>query len=352
MDDKTKIIAFDGSGFHNWKFRLETVLDMHDLLECLQREVAEIDEFRVEASDTAVVRAEKERKIAEWRVKEKKCKSIIVQAISDNQLELIKDCPTPKLIWDKLRSVFERRGVAGQLFLRKQLLTLKYVEGAGTSMADHLLRFDKLIRELKGSGATVEEADAVCHLLVTLPASFDSVVTAIETLPGDITMDFVKKRLLDVDMKRRNVCAVDDACGSESGVAMASKHGQKKRMKCYQCGKVGHRKAECRQLDRANVQPKANHQNNPNAKRDVNSQKANVGKEEDKPEIAFLTAENDEFVRVGWFLDSGATEHMLCDAKYFCESSTRRSKSSSRMDRKCLPSIVVTSRCTRWWARW
>lgn len=317
MDDKTKIIAFDGSGFHNWKFRLETVLDMHDLLECLQREAAEIDEFRVETSDTAVVRAEKEKKMAEWKVKEKKCKSIIVQAISDNQLELIKDCPTPKLIWDKLKSVFERRGVAGQLFLRKQLLTLKYVEGAGTSMADHLLRFDKLIRELKGSGATVEEADAVCHLLVTLPASFDSVVTAIETLPGDITMDFVKKRLLDVDMKRRNVCAVDDACGSENGVAMASKHGQKRKMKCYQCGKLGHRKAECRLLDRANVQPKANHQNNPKAKRDVNSQKANVGTEEEKPEIAFLTAEEDEFVRVGWYLDSGATEHMLCDASYF-----------------------------------
>lgn len=312
MDDKTKIIAFDGKGFHNWKFRMETVLDMHDLLDCLQREVMDIAELQVGDSDTAAVSAEKQKKTTERKVQEKKCKSLIVQAISDNQLELIKDCQTPKQIWDKLKNVFERRGVSGQLFLRKQLLTLKYVDGVGSDMSDHLLRFDKIIRELKGSGATVEEADAVCHLLVTLPSSFDSVVTAIETLPGDITMDFVKKRLLDVDMKRRNSDAVDGACGGD-GVAMASKHGRKK-LKCFQCGKLGHRKAECPDVC---VQPKVNHQNNPKTKRDVNRQKANVGAEEEKPEIAFMTAEDDDYVRVGWFLDSGATEHMLCDPSYF-----------------------------------
>ncbi|XP_062556592.1 uncharacterized protein LOC134221417 [Armigeres subalbatus] len=46
------------------------------------------------------------------------------------QLELIKECDTPKEIWETLKNVFERKGVAGQLYVRKQLLTMRYVEGA------------------------------------------------------------------------------------------------------------------------------------------------------------------------------------------------------------------------------
>lgn len=162
MEDKSKIVAFDGEGFHNWKFRLETVLDMHDLLDCLQREVNDIEELREANGDSAAVRAEKKTKIEERKTKEKKCKSITVQAIADSQLELVKECQTPKQICETLKNVFERKGVAGQLYVRKQLLTLRYVQGAGKTMAEHLVNFDKLIRELKGSGANVEESDAVC----------------------------------------------------------------------------------------------------------------------------------------------------------------------------------------------
>lgn len=307
MEDKSKIVAFDGTGFHNWKFRMETVLDMYGLLDCLQREVIDIDEMQVQDGDTPEVRADKKMKVQERIMQEKKCKSLIVQAIADSQLELIKDCQSPKAIWNMLRNVFERYGVAGQLYVRKQLLTLKYVEAAGISMSEHLLRFDRLIRELKGSGANVEESDAICHLLLTLPASFDSVVTAIETLPGGVSMDFVKKRLLDVDLKRQNRTA--EASGSDC-VALVSKNSKKK-FKCYQCGKIGHKKADCRVAVKENLNEKKF-----KSKYDSRyAQKANVGVDEN-PEIAFVAADED-FVKVGWFLDSGATDHMLKESSYF-----------------------------------
>ena len=76
----------------------------------------------------------------------------------------MKECQSPKQIWETLKIVFERKDFADQLYVRKQLLTLRYVEGAGKTMAEHLVNFDKLIRELKGYGANanVEESDAVC----------------------------------------------------------------------------------------------------------------------------------------------------------------------------------------------
>lgn len=308
MEEKAKITPFDGSGFHNWRFRMETVLDTFDLLDCLEREVEEIEELEEDNGDTAQVKAEKKKKILERKSREKKCKSLIVQAISDNQLELIKDCKTPKVIWDTLKNIFEKRGVAGQLYIRKQLLTLRYTEGAGSSMSEHLMRFDRLIRELKGSGAKVEDSDAICHLLLTLPPSFDSVVTAIETLPGGVEMDFVRKRLLDVDMKRRNSDSAVQERGSD-GVAMASKH--KRKLKCYQCGKIGHKKAECRAPAKEKVNEKKQ-------KSDVsNLQKANIGVREEKPEVAFVVTDMEDYVKIGWFLDSGATDHMVNDSKFF-----------------------------------
>lgn len=130
MDEKAKITPFDASGVHNWRFRMETVLDTFDLLDCLEREVNEIEEFREEDGDTAAVKAEKKKKVLERKAQEKKCKSLIVQAVADSQLELIKDCKSPKVIWTTLRNIFEKRGVAGQLYIRKQLLTLKYTESA------------------------------------------------------------------------------------------------------------------------------------------------------------------------------------------------------------------------------
>lgn len=320
MEEKSKVIAFDGNNFHNWKFRMETLLDMHDLLDCLNREVVEIPELQIAAADTAAVISEKEKQVVERKKLEKKCKTLIVQAIDDNQLELIKDCRTPKQIWGTLKNVFERCGVAGQLYIRKKLLTLRYVEGV-CKMSEHLLRFDKMIRELKGSGATVEESDAVCHLLLTLPPSFDSVVTAIETLPNGVTMDFVKKRLLDVDLKKRSSEAGEEASGGD-GVAMASRFNKKK-IKCYHCGKFGHKKVDCREFDRESVKQKVNNHNKyPKSKSESNKQKAHVGAEDDGPEIAFMVAGRDDLLRVGWYLDSGATDHMLCDSRYF--SSMRR----------------------------
>jgi len=89
-----------------------------------------------------------------WKgTEEKKCKSIIVQCIHDSQLEYIKDKREAKDIFDTLKSIFERKSVAGQLLLRKRLLTMKYEDGEEVSQ--HFLRFDKNIRDLKSIGATM-----------------------------------------------------------------------------------------------------------------------------------------------------------------------------------------------------
>lgn len=45
------------------------------------------------------------------------------------------------------------------------------------TMGDHFLKFNKLIRELRSTGAKLEDTDVVCYLLLT--PEHDVVLTAI-----------------------------------------------------------------------------------------------------------------------------------------------------------------------------
>lgn len=113
---------------------------------------------------------------------------------------------TAKEIFDSLR-VFEHKSIAEQLWLRKKLITLKYTESE--NIADYFLEFDKIVHELKSISAKLEDLDVICHLLLTLPKSFDSLVMALETLnPEHLTIKLMKSRLLDEYSKRNNMITV------------------------------------------------------------------------------------------------------------------------------------------------
>lgn len=306
MDDlKFKIAVFDGTNFSNWKFRLTVLLEERDLKQFIEKDLDTILEGAKE--DTAQITA--------LKLKEKKCKSLIIQCIADSHLEYVKEKEHAKDIYDLLVSTFERKSLSGQIYLRKRLLTLKCNEGE--SIENHFLVFDKIVRDLKSTGATLEEEDVVCHLLLTLPKSFEAVVTALETLePKKLTIEFVKSRLLDEGNKRKN--GRDDECGGSNGggtdsVAMQS-FKKSNKIKCYKCGKMGHRKSQCKQEFSAGNKP---------------VKQANVGQSHKNNDLAFMVrsghssicANKEVTAKVGcsaennniiiWCVDSGATDHMV-----------------------------------------
>lgn len=95
---------------------------MYGLLDCVHQEIAEIGELREMADDSAQGKHVKEKQMVKTSAAEKKFGAIIISAIADNQLELVKDCANPKQIWHPLKAVFERQHRAGQIFIRKLLL--------------------------------------------------------------------------------------------------------------------------------------------------------------------------------------------------------------------------------------
>jgi len=221
--EKYRVPLFDGTNFSNWKFRIETLLTELDLIQYIEKSYKEM--VNVSDGDTAQQRVEKETMLADHKKKDRKCRSQIIQRIADSHLEYAKDQETAHDIWQSLCSIFERKGIAGQLLTRKALLTMKF-NAANDTLSSHLLKFDKLIRELRSTGAKLEETDIVCHLLLTMPAEYDTVVTAIETLSmKQLTVSFVKNRLLHEESKRKDIQKRSSKSEVQSSTAFSSQAG-------------------------------------------------------------------------------------------------------------------------------
>lgn len=73
------------------------------------------------------------------------------------------------------------------------------------SIEQFLIHFDDLLRKTKVAGCKIQEEMVACLLLLTLPDSYNVVVTAIETLSGDkISVDFVRKGVYSMKRLKEN----------------------------------------------------------------------------------------------------------------------------------------------------
>lgn len=297
-----RIKPFDGTGFNNWCFRMKAYLQQLEVLRCVEVAAEEEDFWVIPDSDTAPVKAEKEGKRAARIRQDNKCRSVLIQAIADSHLEYIKDKQSPKQIWDGLHNVFERKSITNRFLLKRQLLSMRYQENE--RLQDHFLRFDKLVRDIKGAGAQMEEEDVICHLMLTMPSSYDAVTTAMEAVSDRLTMDLVRQKYLDVEAKRRGQQQEEEV--NESAFAGKNKN----KFKCFGCGEQGHIKAQC--PNSGGSKPKGK-QNFPKQAKKSAVQNANVGTKT----VSFVAADDRSDVVAAsavagskWYLDSGASEHM------------------------------------------
>lgn len=210
----------EAGNFNNWKFRVKILLEEKQVINVLETDIINIQDATLKE---------------EMLKKDAKAKSIIVQCITDKHLDLIKDSETAKDMMKVLEDIFERKSTFTKLNLKRKLLTLKC--NVNDKLEDHFLKFDTIVRELENTGTKMDECDKICHLLLTLHEGYNAVITAIETLNTNITMDFVKSRLLDEELKMKNNVKT---IKSDEVVFKALP------INCFKCGKRGHKAIDCK----------------------------------------------------------------------------------------------------------
>ena len=183
-----------------------------------------------------------------FQKRERKALATICLSLGDEQLSLVRTATTAKEAWSKLESHFEVKSLANELFLRKKYFTMSM--GVDDSMSKHINKMKELVSQLEAVGASITEDDQVATLLCSLPESYTSLITALESRADNLTLEFVTARLLHEEHKRK-----ENSLTSHTGVkVLLSKHDRtnqksfkpKRKGKCHNCGIPGHWARACR----------------------------------------------------------------------------------------------------------
>ena len=111
------------------------------------------------------------------------------------------------------------------------------------SVQDHVKVMLEIFNELSVVGDAITDDDKVVYLLASLPESFDTLVTALESNVDVPQMDTVIERLIHEERKLKDRQGSSEPRNSG---ALAARHKNKPRgPQCYGCKKFGHIQRNC-----------------------------------------------------------------------------------------------------------
>ena len=242
----------------------------------------------------------------------------IVLSVDPSLLYFIGDPQDPAIVWEKLGNQFQKKTWANKLALRRKLYSLRLRDG--DSIQKHIKDMTEIFNELAAINDPITEEDRVVHLLASLPESYDILVTALKASVEVPKMEIVTERLLHEERK------IKEKHGSETTDGMKAmfinRQSKGKGPKCYQCGKFGHIKRNCRELNSPKLDDDKNEPYDNKHKANNAAESRQAENSSDSDEVGLMI--NHAFTSLtkkenAWIIDSGATCHTCNDASLFVE---------------------------------
>jgi len=207
---------------------------------------------------------------------------LLCEHLTDAQLAHIQYCDNVKSAWEALCGVHEAKTISNKLFLRRRFFTIKTQEG--DDMLVHINTVKALADQLRSIKVNITDEDVYMVLLMSLPSSFDNLVTSLESMSTkDVDLQFIVARLL-YEMSKRKKCE-----SSETTVLVNKTHKSNKKL-CFYCKKPGHFVRNCLK------------------KKSDGKKKANQACEDHEKLLVAALSTNDH-TTYDWIVDSGATQH-------------------------------------------
>ena len=196
--DRSGIVPLNGNNYITWRTQCHMYLMKDDLWRVVSGE-----DVRPASNDGG-------RQTAFEKPKDKTL-STIVLSVDPSLLYLLPDPQCPQPVWQKLEEQFQPKTCINKLQLRKRLYSLKLTEGK--SVQTHCKDMIENFNELAVPGDFVRDEDRVVHILPSLPASFDMLVTALEANKEIPDVDTVMERLISEERKQAEWCEASEETG-------------------------------------------------------------------------------------------------------------------------------------------
>jgi hypothetical protein len=300
-EGKMKIEKFDGVDFSFWKMQIEDYLYQKKLHQPLME--TKPDSMKED----------------EWNLLDRQALGVIRLSLSRNVAFNIAKEKTIAGLLKALSSMYEKPSASNKVHLMRRLFTLWMTEDI--SIAQHINELNIVTTQLSSVGIEFDNEVRALILLSSLLDSWSATVTAVSSSSGSTNMKFddVRDLVLSEEIRRRELGE-----SSSSSVLHTEERGRNstrgygrgkskdrrsksrnhrsfnnsKTIECWNCGKKGHYKNQCR-LPPKNQEVK---------------DEANVASTSRGEDVLICSLENKE---KSWVLDSGASFHATSQKEFF-----------------------------------
>lgn len=272
-----------------WKFQIKIILNSCDL-------------YDVVCGDAEPLKSAKDGDLKEHLKADFKAQRIIVTSVGQQPLTHIVNCKTAREMWTKLITVYEQKSQTNIHMLQQKFYAC--VKAEKDDIATHISKVECIAQQLRDLGETVSESMLITKILMTLPDKYMHFHTAWEsTAATDRTLSNLTSRLIieETRMSLHTHTQHQNAFMAEKGRIYES-HSSKSfsgggsRGRCFICKKTGHWKRECPKKKNSKIENKNNNKD---------------------AFISTLQRCDTNSDSQGWFMDSGATDHMTYDRELF-----------------------------------
>jgi hypothetical protein len=173
----------------------------------------------------------------DYNEKETKAFALLCEHLTNAQLAHIQYCDNVRSAWEALCGVHEAKTIGNKLFLRRRFFTIKMQEG--DDMLVHINMVKALANQLRSIEVNITDEDVYMVLLMSLPSSFDNLVTSLKSMSTkNVDLQFIVARLLHEVSKRKE-------CESSETTALINKTHKSNEKLCFYCKKPGHFVRNC-----------------------------------------------------------------------------------------------------------
>ena len=278
-----------------WSFQMKIILSSLELFGIVQ----DVDKLpvRIENELEGVFNT----RVAERRKKDMQAQRMIITTVEDQPLTILMSCESSAQMWSKLVGIYDQKGDLSIHLVQQAFY--KYEMRSNEDMATNIARIEEIANRLRRLGEEISESMVITKVLMSLPESYGSFVTAWEsTTQADRTLNNLISRLL-IEESRRIIVEKPVALISSKDKDKVGNDKPKSKLICFLCKKPGHIKRNCF-----------------HNKQNKSKNKYNQGTSNEREALIIGNMDSGFKDCDGWYLDSGASDHMTdkieCFAAY------------------------------------
>ena len=140
----------------------------------------------------------------DWEKLNRKTIGCIRQCIDVSVFHHVSQETNAEALWEKLRSLYERKIAQNKAFIARKLVNLKLKEGK--SIAEHLSKFQDLVNQMVTMKLVIDDKLQALLLLSSLPNSWETLVVSLSNSApnGVLQLAMLKDSLLNEETKRKD----------------------------------------------------------------------------------------------------------------------------------------------------